>query len=222
MSQLTIDALAPTTPWESGPASDPDIEGAVDRIVQVHRGATLQLALDVGAIVVEKLYGGDLELLRSKGRKDVSLRKLASHPRLPFSAATLWRCIGVYAVVRRFPETVRYEHLSVGHFRAVLMLPSDAQQDLLRRAAEEKRSVGWISNEAAAMKATTIRKSRTRATEKCGVVANVRRVEESVLAHSISAADESTRLGGTERDQIAQGLRAVWAWCEAVEELLAR
>lgn len=196
--------------------SDTIVEEAVQRIIQVHRGATLQLALDVGAIVVEKLYGGDLSQLRTRGRKDHSLRKLASHPRLPFSAATLWRCVGVYGVVRRFPQAVRLEHLSLGHFRAVLGLPEARQRELLVQAAEEKRTVAWLMR-----KATLDRRLVTSRSGKSGnVVDSVRRVEESVRACAIPGQSAPGALGAEERAAILEHVKAVREWCEVVEGML--
>jgi hypothetical protein len=99
------------------------VDEVVDCIVEIHRR-------DVGAVVVERLLNGNLDTLRARGRKDHSLRRLAEHPRLPFSSTTLWRCIGAYEVVRSCPEVVQLENLSIAHIVAVRSLPRQRQLEL--------------------------------------------------------------------------------------------
>jgi hypothetical protein len=106
------------------------VDEVVDCIVEIHRRATIHVALDVGAVVVERLLNGNLDTLRARGRKDHSLRRLAEHPRLPFSSTTLWRCIGAYEVVRSCPEVVQLENLSIAHIVAVRSLPRQRQLEL--------------------------------------------------------------------------------------------
>ena len=125
------------------------IDEVVHALCTMNRARTLGLMLDVGALVVERLFGGDFDALRSRGRKDRSLRKLASHPKLPFSAATLWRAIAIYELVRRFPGLVEARCLGVSHLRAVLGLPPPVQERLLRAAESEKWSIDRLEQMAA-------------------------------------------------------------------------
>jgi hypothetical protein len=120
----------------------PDVvEEVVRELCAMQRNRTLTALLDIGALVVERLFEGDLEQARKRGRKDHSLRKLATHPHLPFSAATLWRAIAIYELVRRFPGLIAAKTLGVAHIRAVLGLPGPIQERLLRSAELEK----WTS-----------------------------------------------------------------------------
>ncbi len=123
------------------------VDEVVDCIAEIHRRATIHLALDVGAVVVERLLNGNLDTLRARGRKDHSLRRLAEHPRLPFSSTTLWRCIGAYEVVRSCPEVVQLENLSIAHIVAVRSLPRQRQLELLAAASDGRRPAAWIKHQ---------------------------------------------------------------------------
>jgi len=191
---------------------DSAIERTVDRLVLVHRAATLQLALDIGAIVVQELCGGSVEVLRERGEKDCSLRKLAAHPRLPFSPSTLWRSIGIYELVRREPEFVQWEHLKVAHFRAVLGLPREKQVSLLREAAENGRSSSWVVR-----RASQVRLKGGRGSHRRDALRSVRRVEELTRACPVPGSLSPAELEEDERAAIVEHVRRVRAWCSVVE-----
>lgn len=213
-------AAVSSGPLETGETSTPDsdtvVEDTVERIIRAHRASSLQLALDVGAIVVDGLYGGDLEKLRARGRKGHSLRRLASHPRLPFSAATLWRCIGVYAVVREAPELVRFEHLTLAHFRAVLALPPERRNVLLLEAATAKRSVAWVAREAGTERRLG---SCTPGSEK-KLISNVRQVEKAARGCRIPAGTGPFALSPHEKSAIRTQIKTIREWCREVDEWL--
>lgn len=106
------------------------------------------LVQDVGRIVVEKFYGGDVGVMRDRGQKDASLRKLAEHPELPMSAATLYRTVATYEVVNRLGGVATWKHLEPSHVRAVLPLPEKDQRRLLERADERAWTVRQLEEEA--------------------------------------------------------------------------
>lgn len=112
------------------------VERVVDEIRTIQAKATLQMALKVGECVVTHFYNGDLSVLRERGRKDVSLRTLAKHPNLPFSASTLYNAVGLYELADRHQSVHTCEHLSSGHLRHLLGLSENRQATLI--AAGEK------------------------------------------------------------------------------------
>jgi len=115
------------------------ITSTANAIAELHRAAGLRFAVEVGRIVVERIYRGDLSKLRSKGPKDAPLRKLASHPALPLSASALYQAIGVYEVVERLGGLESCGSLGPSHIRAVLPVAQELQENLLRRAQKH----GW-------------------------------------------------------------------------------
>ena len=121
------------------PDADEVVEEVVSALKRISRDASLQVALDVGHLVVERLFAGDVERMRSRASKSVALRKLAAHPELPFSSTTLWRSIRIYELVKRMPGLVRHRHIGVAHLRSVLSLPPPAQELVLRDAVR----FGW-------------------------------------------------------------------------------
>lgn len=125
-----------------GSAVDEVIDGVVSTLATLVRGAGIEMALKIGEIVVEGIYGGDLDALRKRGPKDTSLRRLAAHPRLPFAPATLWRSVAVYELVRRMPGLAKTKHLGVAHLRAALGLPQNVQERLLKAAETERWTKG--------------------------------------------------------------------------------
>lgn len=132
------------------PAAVPDtvIEAVVQTLRAMQEGATLQFALAVGQLVTERFFDGDIQKLRSHGPKDVSLRRLAEHPDLPFSASTLTRAVGVYELVDRLSGVDAIKRISYSHLRAVLGVPAAQQQRLLEKAANDAWPVARLETEA--------------------------------------------------------------------------
>jgi len=120
------------------------IDQVVEAVRVIQRTARVTATLDVGALIVEKLFGGDLERVHARGSKDVSFRRLAAHPRLPCSASTLWRCVRVYELVRRMPWLVNLDYITVTHIVVVLALPAESQETLLRQAGAERWTVAQL------------------------------------------------------------------------------
>lgn len=140
--------VARTQGLEGALTSDP-VEQALARIRHVTRSMSLQVALEIGEIVFELIFGGDARLMRERGPKEISFRRLALHPDLPVSASTLWRSVGIYELSRRMPQLARSEHLGASHVRAVLGLPQREQEQLLRRAETERWELSRLESHAA-------------------------------------------------------------------------
>lgn len=130
--------------------TDDAVEKALAQIRHIARVSSLQLALDVGEVVFETIFDGDAVLLRSRGPKHTSFRRLALHPELPMSASNLWRAVAIYELSRRLPDLSRTTHLGVCHVRAVLGLPPQEQEQLLARAESERWDVSRLETQASA------------------------------------------------------------------------
>jgi hypothetical protein len=120
----------------------PPIEQTVARLNGLCRLQSLELTLAVGQVIVEDLYGGDLDAWRSRGPKDHSFRKLAAHEGLQLSAAVLARSTGIYEMMTRLVVST-WRHLGPSHLRAALQLPGEAQSAILAQADRE----GWTATE---------------------------------------------------------------------------
>lgn len=114
-----------------------DVEQVVFLLRRVE-GQSLPAALEIGKILFATVFASDDSLLRARGRKCSSFRKLASHPDLQMSTSSLWRAVAIYELSLRFPELGRYNNVGVGHISVVLGLPQ-ADQFVLLREAESKR-----------------------------------------------------------------------------------
>lgn len=130
---------------------------ATARINTLVGGTSLQLALAVGAIVIEELYDGDLSHWRDRGPKEHNLRQLANDPNLGISASALFRAISIYELRVRMRNHPMWDSLTACHIRAVLGLPEPEQRRLLGLATQN----GWSTQaiEEAAGKSRTKHKS---------------------------------------------------------------
>lgn len=180
------------------------LDGEVERVARVLEDVSslhsLKAALEVGNIVFRHIFDGDERLLRARGKKNSSFRKLAAHPRLGMSPSSLWRAVAIYELSRRFPELTQYEHTGVGHVSVVLGLPEADQFRLLRSTESERWTRRKLQKEAALVRGT-------RRTEM--PLPHVRFLERlaglELLAHD-SCQTELSRLAG---DEIHQAMGAL-------------
>jgi hypothetical protein len=124
--------------------TDDAIEIAIAEIRQLSRAASMELALGIGEIVFNRVFAGDPELMRNKGPKHISFRRLALHPDVPVSASVLWRSVATYELCARLPAVKQSGHLGVSHIREVLALPAGPQERLLVRADKERWTVAQL------------------------------------------------------------------------------
>jgi hypothetical protein len=108
--------------------------------------------LEVGEIVFRRIFHGDERLLRARGKKNSSFRKLAAHPELGMSPSSLWRAVAIYELSRRFPELCQYMHTGVGHISVVLGLPEADQYSLLRATESQRWTRRRLQKEAAQLR----------------------------------------------------------------------
>ncbi len=129
-------------PMEASRPEQPQPDDETTAVVAALRGVTgshsLNAALEAGEIIFRYVFRGDENLLRARGKKCSSFRKLAAHPQLAMSTSSLWRAVAIYELSLRFPELTQYAHVGVGHISVVLGLPPADQFRLLRQAEAER------------------------------------------------------------------------------------
>ncbi|MCK6505728.1 hypothetical protein L6R53_20435 [Myxococcota bacterium] len=130
------------------PVADQVLDQVATRLRELQRSASLDFAVQVGALLVEQLYGGDLSAWQERGVRDASFRKLAERDDLGgLGKSTLHRSVQVYALVERLGRP-DWKHLGVAHVRAVLPLPEKDQARLLERAEAHQWTTRQLEAEA--------------------------------------------------------------------------
>jgi len=120
----------------------------IDNVVNDMRGLVakhgVELSVEIGRLILDRLYGGDVQRWRYRGNKDISFRKLQHHPRLPFSAAHLSRAVMIYMLSRRKPELMLTRNLGPSHLHELAGLPEEEQDRIFDLAERECWSVKQI------------------------------------------------------------------------------
>lgn len=133
--------------------TDAALDRLVSRLRVVRDVASLELAIGVGRLVVEELYGGDIEQLREHGPHRASYRQLAASADLPMSASTLWRYVSIFELCDRLGGSERWIHLGATHLRTVFGLSADHQTTLLDRADAKQWTVRRLQQEVKLLRA---------------------------------------------------------------------
>ncbi len=141
---MTGSLETPSAPTSIGELPDAAIEALVADLRALHRQAALEFALRVGQLVLDRLYGGDLQAWRDRGVRDGSFRKLAAaldpHGIPGLSSTSLARALGTLELDRRVGVSGRRQ-LHASHVATVLGLPDDAQERLLGEAEAQDWTV---------------------------------------------------------------------------------
>lgn len=96
-------------------------------------------ALEIGRIVIDEIYGGDIEEWRASGKNDSSFRQLGrslENRGRGVSAMTIYRACGLLELEDRLGVSALLG-LSATHGVAVLGLPGPVQKELLQRAKDK-------------------------------------------------------------------------------------
>ncbi|MCB9609821.1 MAG: hypothetical protein H6716_24735 [Polyangiaceae bacterium] len=202
-----------------GPVDDETIERVVEKLKELHRGATLKLALDIGQIIIEDIYGSDLEAWRSRGVKDASFSKLAERKDLGMSRSTLHRAVCAYELSTRIGVSLR-KHLSLTHLRAVFGLPHEDQERLLTQADEQ----GWTVAQLEAAAQGEEQPKRAGRPRLPGIVKGIRRLDKLTEDEALFGnLDEIDALDPEQVDVLLAKVRGVKLACERLQErLMAR
>jgi hypothetical protein len=131
------------------PVSDDVIDLVVRELNSFQHRASLEVALGMGKIIVDRFYEGDLTAWRMHKTKEVSFRKLArrSGTDLSVSATFLYRAVALYEMARRLGAR-KMSNLTATHLRVILGLPAEKQGELIAAAQENRWSSERLEREA--------------------------------------------------------------------------
>lgn len=142
----------------NSPRNDTDLKEELDLVVnhikRLARSASLEFAINVGALIIHHFYDGDPQAWRSRGPKVSSFRRLAQHPELPLSAGSLYRCVALFELCERLNAPTRWQHLGASHLRLVLHLPAERQEGLLATANANRWTVKVLQQQVLAQRPT--------------------------------------------------------------------
>jgi hypothetical protein len=144
-------------------ASDAAIERLADEIRTFTREAKIAYVLTIGRLVMERFYGGDLALFRSRRRtKDVSIRRLVARleETATMSRTMLHRCLSFCELAQRAPSVPTLGQIGVSHVYVALSLPEPLQEPLLVRADVEGWTIGRTKQEVEKLRPRKRRRTR--------------------------------------------------------------
>lgn len=124
------------------------LDAVAAKIKVLANGHSTADVLQLGELIFREVYGSQGRMLH-KGGSQASLRRLAAHPDVPCKVTTLWRAVSVYEMSLRLPQLVDLEELGVSRLRAVIGLPTDVQEELLRTAVQQRWTKRQLEREAA-------------------------------------------------------------------------
>lgn len=155
----TVAAAVAAAPAQA--AADP-LDEIADKIAALGKDASVEQAVEIGRLLIERLYDGDLSAWRGRGPKTHSLRTLARRVSASVSSSALYRSIALYELSERLGGIERWTAagLGVSHVRLVLGLDHDAQRRLLDRAVEHGWTVASLEREAAAARQAVPKRER--------------------------------------------------------------
>lgn len=216
MAQLT---------WTSNhvevPPTDQRVRRAAIRINELVGGTSLQLALTIGRVVIEELYGGRLDSWRERGPKEHTLRQLALDPLLKISASSLYRAIAMYELHLRLGSHPMWAALTTCHIRAVLGLPELEQRRLLDLALEDELS-SLALEEAAAEVRRHVKGSRGGRPRKPRFARSIEHAEKALADDTavFGDLDALDSMSASQRDELERRLAFVRQRCDELAVLI--
>lgn len=194
------------------------------RLAEQGKDATVDQALEIGRMVLDTLYGGDLLAWRSRAAKAHSLRALARREDLSVSSSGLYRAVALYELAQNLGGLERWSTLGISHLRLVLGLPICEQRRLLDAAVGNAWTVAELEREAVAV--------RKREPEQLGrggrprlprFVKSVNRLRKAAEGAELFADVEAAAEMSPERlAEIRDVLATIRVRCEALDHALER
>jgi hypothetical protein len=157
LSLVELSTLPTPVRIEREPTEPPEadqLDELVESLAVLGKDVSVEQAVEIGRLVIERLYDGDLSAWRTRGPKAHSLRTLARRAELSVSSSALYRSIALYELSERLGGIDRWAAagLGVSHVRLVLGLPDEDQRRLLDLAVEQAWTVAELEREAAAIR----------------------------------------------------------------------
>jgi hypothetical protein len=208
----------------SPPESAPDLEELAARLTQQGKDASVEQALEIGKLVLDTLYAGDLVAWRSRAAKAHSLRALARRDDLSVSSSALYRAVALYELAQNLGGLARWSTLGISHLRLVLGLPMPEQRRLLDAAVRSAWTVAELEREAVA--------TRKRGPEQLGrggrprlprFLKSVNRLRKAAEGAELFAdVDAAAQMSPERLAEIRDVLATIRVRCEALDHALER
>lgn len=196
-----------------------DVDAVVAELRRLSQTATMELALTIGRLIIERFYGGSTTAWRQRGRRCASFRKLAARPDLPMSATALYRSVAIYELWERLGAVTTWKHVGACHARAVLGLPPADQERVLMRAESEALTVREVAEVVTSIREQrSDRRGRPRQPPLVRATSGMRRALET-----FAKVVEDGQLRDAERRELAAlrlSLAELRAACDALEDRL--
>jgi hypothetical protein len=180
-----------------------DVDIVVAQLKRIVRSASLEFALQVGAIIIHHCYDDDPNAWRSRGPKVASFRRLARHPDLPLSPGTLYRCVAMFELCERLNVASRWGHLGASHVRLVLGLPPSTQERILSVANAQRWSVKKLQEEVLQQQASRLTVGGRRAESPFNK--SLRDIAKSLEAHRGAMGEQNC----ASPEEVEQSLRLI-------------
>ncbi len=195
------------------PLADGVLDEVTADINELTRSAGLGYALQLGALLVTRLYGNSLEVWRSRGTADTSFRKLARREDLRVSKTVLHRSVQVYELYERLGRP-DWKHLGVSHVAVVLALPHDKQGGILHAAESCQWTVRELRDQ--------VQSGVSTPTKPAGFVRSIRSMERMLARRNAFAdLDRVQELSIESARDLFATVASMRAQCEQLEHALA-
>ncbi len=199
----------------------PDIDALVCDLRQLYCSTGLELFTNIGHLILERLYEGNVDAWHSRGPKDTSFRKLERHPDLPFAASTLSKTVSVYLMSLRRPDLLELENIGLSHFQELVGLEPTLQDHLIACASQECWTVRRLRAEVRLL--TTTRQTAQGRPRVPSFVRCLRGMRNSLNERQLLAdIDEVERLKRVEVEDLLVTARRLCEQAEIVVRQLAK
>jgi hypothetical protein len=118
------------------------LDRVVARLQDIRRQTGVERTLAIGELVLVQFFGGSVDEWRNRRRnKNNSIRRLADRGDCPFSKSALNEAVAVYVASLTLGCVQTFGHIGPSHVAAVLKLPVEERESVLRWADSQRLSV---------------------------------------------------------------------------------
>lgn len=206
------DELEPTSTdiavasYKCASGSDDALDPIVRKVNEIYVTRGLQTALQIGELLIEQIFDGDLSACRDRGRSHPSFRRLAEREDLRPSASFLWTSCAVVEQVAQLPAEVALS-LPLSHHRLLLPVRDVEQKvELAVQATKAELSRREFATQVTAAIEREPRRSRGGRPRLPAMIKGLRRLRDAVVmlrSEAIDAAAIDRATADSARDVLA-------------------
>ena len=204
---------APEAELLLAPLPEAALQEVIETLNSYQKEAGFSFARQVGALLIERLYGGDLKGWRSRGAKDSSFRHLAEkgeEGKLLLSASALYRCVALVELEARLGFS-NWKHLSLSHVRLVFGLPEGDQEKLLLQGEDRRWTIDQMEKQAESLR--VLRKGARGRPRQPAFVKAIGRMRRLLEEEAFVDVDQVGNLDPAEAKELAEAVRKMQAKC---------